>query len=134
LVRVLASFFGVVLGLLATSDAVSSALEPGAAELLLSRPVERHEVVLGRGLGAVAFGLIQVGWLLGLAVVLCGLRFGLWVPSALLLVGPMLLKFAVLLGVTTLVAVGTRTPALGLAAAAGAWVLSFVVYQLQGNP
>lgn len=134
LVKVIASFFGVILGLLATSDAVSSALEPGAAELLLSRPVGRHEVVLGRGLGAVAFGLVQVGWLLGLAVALCGLKFGVWVPSALLLAGPMLLKFAVLLGVATLVAVGTRTPALGLAAAAAAWVLSFAVYQLQANP
>lgn len=134
LVKVVASFFGVILGLLATSDAVSSALEPGAAELLLSRPVARHEVVLGRALGALAFGGLQLGWLLGLGVALCGLKFGVWVPGALLLAGPMLLKFAVLLSVVTLVTVVTRTPAIGLAAAAAGWVLSFAVYQLQANP
>ncbi len=133
LIRVVASFFGVILGLLAMNDAVSSALEPGAAELLLSRPVGRHEVVLGRALGALAFALVQVGWLLGLALALCGLKFGVWVPEALLLAAPMLLKFAVLLGVATLVAVATRTPALGLAAAVGAWVASFAVYQLQAS-
>lgn len=134
LIKFVASFFGVILGLLVTTDAVSGALEPGAAELLLSRPVARHEVVLGRALGALGFGLVQVGWLLGLTVALCGLKFGVWVPEALLLAGPMLLKFAVLLSVATLVAVVTRTPALGLAAAAAAWVLSFAVYQLQANP
>lgn len=134
LIKLVASFFGLILGLLATSDAVSGALEPGAADLLLSRPVARHEVVAGRFLGALTFGVLQVTWLLGLALALCGLKFGVWVPQALLLVGPMTLKFAVLLAVVTPVAVATRVPSLGLAAAAGVWVLSFAVYQLQANP
>ncbi|MBX3471577.1 MAG: ABC transporter permease [Planctomycetes bacterium] len=119
-----ASFFGLVLGLLATSDAVSSALEPGAAELLLSRPLARHDVVLGRFAGAVAFGLVQLAWLVGLAVALCGLKFGVWVPEALAVVGPLLLKFTLLLAVATAVAVATRTPALGLAGAALVWAVS----------
>lgn len=134
LIKLVASFFGLILGLLATSDAVSGALEPGAADLLLSRAIARHEVVAGRFLGALAFGVVQVTWLLGLALALCGLKFGVWVPQALLLVGPMALKFAVLLAVVTPVAVATRVPSLGLAAAAGVWVLSFAVYQLQANP
>lgn len=133
LVKVLASFFGVLLGLLATSDAVSSALEPGAVEMHLSRPVSRGEVVVGRFLGALCFALVQVGWLLGLAVVLCGIKFGVWVPSALFLAGPMLLKFAVLLSIVTLVTVWTRTAPLGLAAGALVWVVSFACYFLQAR-
>lgn len=133
LVKVLASFFGVLLGLLATNDAVSSALEPGAVEMHLSRPVARGEVVVGRFLGGLGFGLVQVGWLLGLAVLLAGIKFGVWVPSALLLAGPMLLKFAVLLALVTLVTVWTRTAALGLAAGALAWVLSFACYFMQAR-
>lgn len=133
LIKVLASFFGVLLGLLSTNDAVSSAFEPGAVEMHLSRPTSRGEVVLGRFLGALGFGLTQLGWLLGLAVVLTGLKFGVWVPSAMLLALPMLLKFAVLLAVVTLVTVWLRTAALGLSAGALVWVISFACYFMQGR-
>lgn len=130
LVWVFAAFFGVLLGVLATSDAVSSALEPGAVELLLSRPVRRVDVVAGRFLGGLAFGALQLGWLLGLSVVLVGLKFGQWLPIVFAAAPIVLLKFAVLLAIATCAGVLTRTNVLGLAAAAVAWVVSFALNQV----
>lgn len=125
LIFVFSTFFGTLLGLLATADAVTGALEPGAAELLLSRPLSRVEVIAGRFTGALAFGLVQVGWLLGLSVLLVGLKLGLWLPATLLAIPAVLLKFAVLLAIASCAAVLTRTTVLGLAAAAVTWLVSF---------
>lgn len=133
LVRHLACLVGIVLGLTATFDAVSSALEPGAAELLLSRPISRAEAVLGRFAGALAFGLLQLGWTVAVVLLLGALKLGLWTPMAFAFVPPVLLKFAVLLSIATLVAVATRTAALGLAAACAAWLASTAVYHLQAS-
>jgi ABC-type transport system involved in multi-copper enzyme maturation permease subunit len=133
LVRHLACLVGIVLGLFATFDAVSSALEPGVADLLLSRPIARFEAVLGRFLGALAFGLVQLLWTVGLVTLLGGLKLGLWVPMAVAFVPPVMLKFAVLLSLATLVAVATRTAALGLAAACAVWLGSTAIYYLQSS-
>jgi hypothetical protein len=127
LIKQLASLFGVGLGLLATSQAVASAFEPGRAELILPRPIARGEVVAARFAGALAFAALQASWFCGLIVVLAGVKLGVWVPRLLLVVPPLLLKFAVLAALTSCVAVVLRSRTLALAAAAGAWLGSFVL-------
>lgn len=120
-------FFGVALGLVAMSDAVSSAFEPGKAELILPRAVSRAEVVLARYAGGVVFAGLLAGWTCLLTVVLSGLRFGEWIPSFLLVAPALLLKFAILLAVLSLAAVVTRTRTLGLVAAGAVWLVSYAV-------
>lgn len=133
LVYVIAASVGVAVGVFLTADAVPSALEPGAAEVLLSRPIARPTIVLGRLLGALLFGAIQALWLVGLAVVVGGLKLGLWVPELLLCLGPLLLKLALLVALATLVATALRVQALGLVAAGLAWAGSVVVNLLWQN-
>jgi ABC-type transport system involved in multi-copper enzyme maturation permease subunit len=133
LVYVFAASVGVAVGVFLTADAVPSALEPGAAEVLLSRPIARPTIVLGRYLGALLFGAIQALWLVGLAVAVGGLKLGLWVPELLLCLGPLLLKLALLVAIATLVATALRVQALGLVAAALAWAGSVVVNLLWLN-
>lgn len=130
LIFIMAASVGVAVGVFLTADAVSSALEPGSAEVLLSRPLSRPTVVLGRFLGALLFGGLQALWLVGLAVAVGGLKLGLWVPELLLCVGPLLLKLALLVAIATFVGNLLRVQALGLVAAALAWALSFVVNML----
>lgn len=125
LVHFLAATLGIAIGLVLVADAVPSAFDRGAADVLLSRPVRRADVVLGRFAGAVAFGALQAGWLVGLAVLLFGLKLGLWLPAALLMVLPLLLKFTLLLAAASFVGVLLRSWPLGLVAAGLMWVGSY---------
>lgn len=125
-VSALAASVGVATGVFLTADAVPSALEPGAAEVLLSRPIARPTIVLGRFLGALLFGALHAVWLIGLAVVVGGLKLGLWAPALLLAAGPLLLKLALLLSIATLVGTALRLPSVGLVAAGLAWAASVV--------
>lgn len=127
LVHYLAATLGVAIGLVLTADAVPAAFERGAADVLLSRPVRRADVVLGRFAGAVAFGLLQAGWLVGFATLAFGLKLGVWLPAALLMVLPLLLKFGLLLAVASFVGVLLRAWPLGLIAAGLAWIGSYGV-------
>lgn len=123
----LGSLIGVACGVLATSGAVLSAFQPGRAELILPRPISRGEVVAARFAGALAFAALQAAWLAGLFVLLTGLRHGVWLPSLLLALAPLLLKFSVLAAVATLVGVVARSATLGLGAAGGAWLASWLL-------
>jgi ABC-type transport system involved in multi-copper enzyme maturation permease subunit len=125
------SLIGVGMGLLATLTSVSSAFEPGRAELVLPRPTSRGEVVLSRFAGALAFGLLQGLWIGFLLFFLTGFKFGFWWPELLLLGFALLPKFAVVLAVGTVVLVWTRSRALSLTAVSFAWLSSYLINSLR---
>ena len=126
-----AGVVGVFLGLIATIDAVSSAFEPGAVELILPRAVSRSQVVLARLLGAVLFAAVQVGWITLLAVLLAGIKFGVWLPAMLIAVPVLLAKFLLLAVIATAVVVVTRVHTLGVAAVMGVWITSWAINGVQ---
>jgi ABC-type transport system involved in multi-copper enzyme maturation permease subunit len=127
LVWALASVVGVILGLLAVHDAALSPFRPGAAELLLSRPVSRGQVVVGRLGGGVLFALLLSVWVCGLAVVLTRALHGVWVLQLLAVIPALVLKFTLLLGIVTAVGLWLRSGVLALGAGAVAWLASLAV-------
>lgn len=127
LLAITVSVFGVGLGLVGVADAVTSAFRPGAAPLLLPRPVCRSDVILARFAGGVLFGALQLGWVLALTTAVVWVKFELLPLRLLLAAAPLLLKFALLLAVASAIGVLLRSVVLGLVGAAGAWIVSFTV-------
>jgi ABC-type transport system involved in multi-copper enzyme maturation permease subunit len=79
--------------------------EPGRIELLLSKPLTRTRLLVGRYLGTLAvIGSNMLFLVLGVWVTL-GLKTGIWNPNFLLSAALAIFAFAVMLSVVTLVAV-----------------------------
>ena len=118
---------GPILALLAVGSAVPHAFRRGQAELLLTRPVRRGQVVLARYAGGLLFGALQLLWLLLVLALVLWVRFEI-VPwrGFLAACGP-LLKFSLLLAISSAAGTLTRSGLLGLIAAALTWVASFGV-------
>ena len=106
---------------------MASLVEPGQADLLVSKPLSRSAVLAGRlgGVGAVTFAL--VAYLLGAVWLVMSLKTGIWNPRFLLAIGVVWAMFAVLYGVVTLVSVWSGSGALALIATLGLVVVTLVL-------
>ncbi len=96
---------GLFLSVFASAGLIPTMFEPGRIELLLSKPITRTHLLLGRYLGTLAvIGSNMLYLVLGVWVVL-GLKTRIWKPSFLLAAALAIFAFAVMLAVVTLVAV-----------------------------
>jgi ABC-type transport system involved in multi-copper enzyme maturation permease subunit len=103
--------FGMFLAVFASSGLVPSVLEPGRIELLLSKPISRAHLLLGRYCGNVlVISLNSIYLVLGVWIIL-GVKTGIWSPVFLIAIATTTFIFAVLLAVVVLVGVVFESPA-----------------------
>ena len=97
--------FGMFLAVFASSGLIPSVLEPGRIEVLLSKPVSRTHILLGRYAGNVLVVSCNVVYLvLGVWTIL-GVKTGIWSPAFLISIATTSFIFAVLLSVVVLMGV-----------------------------
>src|SRR5207249_2600964 len=72
---------GLFLSIFATANLVPVMLEKGYVDLLLSKPLSRPVLFLGRYLGALAVVVINLFYLIGGFWVLLGWKTGVWKPG-----------------------------------------------------
>ncbi|HTW63108.1 MAG TPA: ABC transporter permease subunit [Bryobacteraceae bacterium] len=97
--------FGMFLAVFASAGLVPSVLEPGRIELLLSKPISRTHLLLGRYAGNVlVISLNSIYLVLGVWIIL-GVKTGIWSPVFLIAIATTTFIFAVLLAVVVLVGV-----------------------------
>ncbi len=123
-----------LLGLFATGSLVTSLMERGQVDLLLSKPVARSTLLGGRLLGVLVVVSALVVYVLGAVWLVMSLKSGIWNGGFLLGVGVVLAFFAVLYGVVTLVSVWTESNALALIVALGVIVASLVLMTAGVSP
>lgn len=97
--------WGTVLALFASAGLIPSILEPGRIGLLLSKPVDRITLLMGRYLGTVLIVSANVVYLIGSIWIIVGLKTNLWYPEFLLSIPITIFVFAVLLCVVTFIGV-----------------------------
>jgi ABC-2 type transport system permease protein len=103
--------FGMFLAVFASAGLVPSVLEPGRIELLLSKPLSRAHLLLGRFLGNILLVLLNSTYLvLGVWTIL-GVKTGIWSPAFLIAIATTTFIFAVLLSVVILVGVRLESAA-----------------------
>ncbi len=107
----LAGFPAMVLAIFATAGIMTSSLEKGYIDLLLSKPITRLQLLMGRFLGALTIILanfLYVG--IGLWII-SSIKFGSWEPSVLLASLVSFSGFAVILPVMMLLGLYVRSTA-----------------------
>jgi ABC-2 type transport system permease protein len=121
--------WGMFLAVFASAGLIPAVLEPGRIELLLSKPVSRAHILLGRYLGNVLVVGGNIAYLvLGVWIIL-GIKTNIWRASFLATIATTLFVFAVLLAVVVLIGVLFESTALATMIAMGVMVMSPILAQ-----
>jgi len=96
---------GMFLAIFASAGLIPSVFEPGRIELLLSKPVARHHILLGRYIGNVLVIAANVFYLVLAVWLIFGWKTGVWTAGFLWSSVLTVFVFAILLTVVMLVAV-----------------------------
>jgi ABC-2 type transport system permease protein len=121
--------WGMFLAVFASAGLIPSVLEPGRIELLLSKPVSRTHILLGRYAGNVLVVSCNIIYLvLGVWTIL-GVKTGIWSPMFLISIATTIFIFAVLLSVVILIGVLFESAALSTMVAVALMIMSPVLAQ-----
>jgi ABC-2 type transport system permease protein len=121
--------WGMFLAVFASAGLIPSVLEPGRIELILSKPVSRVHILLGRYVGNIAVVGCNIAYLvLGVWLIL-SVKTGIWRPAFLWSIVTTLFVFAVLLTVVVLVGVLFESTALSTMVTVGIMILSPILAQ-----
>ncbi len=121
--------WGMGLAVFASAGLIPSVLEPGRIELLVSKPVPRYHILLGRYLGNLLVVALNVGYLvLGVWAIL-GWKTGVWRPGFLFAILTTVFIFAVLLAVILFLGVLFESTALTVMITFGLMLLSPILAQ-----
>jgi ABC-type transport system involved in multi-copper enzyme maturation permease subunit len=121
--------WGMFLAVFASAGLIPSVLEPGRIELLVSKPVSRTHILLGRYAGNVLVVSCNVIFLvLGIWTIL-GVKTGIWSPMFLISIATTIFIFAVLLAVVVLVGVLFESAALATMVTVALMIISPILAQ-----
>lgn len=120
---------GMFLAVFAASGLIATIFEPGRIELLLSKPVERYHILLGRYLGTVLVITANVVYLVVAVWLIFGWKTGVWTVGFLWSTALTVFVFAVLLAVVVLISVLWESAAVSTMAAFGLMIVSPILAQ-----
>jgi hypothetical protein len=121
----IAGTLGLLLTLIWTAGFLPAFLEPHGVSVLLAKPPSRATLLLGKYLGVLLVVLLNALLLIGGTWLAIGLRTSVWDPAYLWAVPILAVQFAVFFGVSLLLAVCTRSPALCAFGAIAFWALTW---------
>lgn len=113
---------GVLLSIIATASFFPTFLDRGAIDVVLSKPLPRWRLFLGRYVGGMVFIGVQATIFVALTFLVVGLRWGVWLPGYLLAIPLVVLLFSYLYCISALVAVLTRSTVAAVLLTMLAWM------------
>ena len=122
-------FFGMALSVFASAGLVAAVFEPGRIELLLSKPVSRTRLLLGRYAGNVLVVAANIVYLTIGSWIIFGIKTGLWGAGYLLSSVFTTFIFSVLLSVIVLVGVLWESAAVAIMATFGIMIVTPILAQ-----
>lgn len=108
-VAVLLFTAGIFLSLFATSNLIPSLLSPGSIDLLISKPLSRTRILLGRYLGAISIVAFNIFYLVFFSWLIISIKTTIWNFGFLLGGFMIILTFAILFSLMTLMGILTRS-------------------------
>jgi ABC-type transport system involved in multi-copper enzyme maturation permease subunit len=121
--------WGMVIAVFASAGLIPSVLEPGRIELLLSKPISRTHILLGRYAGNVLVISCNVTYLVLGVWLIFGFKTGIWDSRFLISIATTIFIFAVLLTVVVLVGVVFESAALATMVAVALMIMSAILAQ-----
>ena len=104
--------WGMGLTVFASAGLIPRVMEPGRIELILSKPVSRTHILVGRYIGNIVVVAGNVCYLMVGVWTILGIKTGIWKPNFLYGILTTIFTFSVLLTVVTLVGVMVESTAL----------------------
>jgi ABC-2 type transport system permease protein len=121
--------WGMALAVFASSGLIPSVLEPGRIELILSKPLSRWHLLLGRFAGNVAVVALNVTYLVLGVWIIFGVKTGIWGRQFLWAIVTTVFIFSVLLTVVVLIGVLFESAALATMVTVGLMIVSPILAQ-----
>lgn len=112
---------GLFLSIFSASSFVPNMLEKGNIDVLLSKPISRSQIILGKFFGGTLVVLVNIAYLVIGIWVLIGLKFGVWDPSILLTIITITFAFAVLYSLIILIGIVSQSSILAM-------MLSYIIF------
>jgi hypothetical protein len=132
LMTFLVGILGVFIGILVTAPTVPQTFEPGAIDLLLSKPVSRSLLFLTKFFGASSFVLLNTIYLIGGMWLIAGLRFDIWSGKLLLCIPVFLFLFVIYYSISALFGVIWRNAIVSVGCTVLFWAACFTIGFLKG--
>ena len=120
---------GMFLAVFASAGLIPSVFEPGRIELLLSKPVRRYHILLGRYLGNLLVIAFNMLYLVISVWVILGIKTDIWTHQFLYSAGLTIFVFAVLLAIVVLIAVLSESAVLATMVTFGVMIAGLIVAQ-----
>lgn len=117
------------LSVFASGGLIPSILEPGRIELLLSKPVGRAHILLGRYAGNILVVASNIVYVVLSVWVIFGVKTGIWGQQFLAAIAITIFAFAVLLSVVVLAGVLFESPAVAIMVTIGLMIVSPILAQ-----
>ena len=121
----IAGTLGLLLSLVWTAGFLPSFLEPAAASVLLAKPVERWQLLIGKYGSVLSFMGMQVALFVVLTWLSLGMRTAVWDTTYLWCIPLILIQFAVFYSFSVLLAVFTRSTVACVFGSVLFWLLSW---------
>ncbi len=115
-------FFGMIVALITTAGVFPGLMTSGTIDLVLSKPMPRWKLFLGKYLGALVFVFLQAVLFVGLTFLVMGVRWHCWMLGYLGLIPLMVILFSYLYAFTALFGVLTRSALTSLLLTMIAWL------------
>jgi ABC-type transport system involved in multi-copper enzyme maturation permease subunit len=121
--------FGLFLAVFASAGLIPTVFEPGRIELLLSKPVRRYHILLGRYLGNLLVIAFNMLYLVISVWLILGIKTDIWTHQFLYSAGLTIFVFAVLLTIVLLIAVLSESAVLATMVTFGVMIAGLIVAQ-----
>jgi Cu-processing system permease protein len=121
--------WGMALAVFASAGLIPRVLEPGRIELILSKPVSRAHILLGRFLGNVLVVAGNISYLVLGVWIIFGNKTGIWSPRFLAAIATTVFTFTVLLTVVVILGVLVESTALSTMVTMGLMIMSPILAQ-----
>ncbi len=123
---------GVFCGIIVTASIVPQTFEPGAVDLLLSKPVSRPLVFLTKFAGGCMFTAITAAYILGGLWLIVGLRYGMWDSALLWSIPVFVFVFAVYYSVSAVAGVIWRNTIVAVVVTVVFWLVCWGIGNIKG--
>jgi hypothetical protein len=126
-------WIGIGMALIATAGTFPSLMERGTIDVIVSKPIRRWHLFLGKYLGGMVFVLVQAGIFILITFLVAGLRWKVWLWSYFWLIPLFVILFSYLFCFTVLFGILTRSALASLALTFAAWIMIWtpqVTYEL----
>jgi ABC-type transport system involved in multi-copper enzyme maturation permease subunit len=100
---------GIFLSIFATANLVPNMLEKGSVDLLVSKPLSRPLIFIGRYLGALAIMIFNVSYLVLGSWLILSVKTGFWYAPYLYSIPVVVVAFAIIYALVSLIGVTTRS-------------------------